>query len=314
MAKFCICGEPVGLCVDCYPQNFKYNKEKDEYKYIGPKIKVTENVNENIPITPTDLPKLEKLETNDEYNKKIFNYISELGKMYSSLLKSSKWSEEVKKENKNNFTKIENKFKSEFRPEMGKKKCNKSDCDCHDCGEKKGKRWTAKKFLITIPKTNLPKQLAIDYYKSVMDLKEIAAAQEHHQDGSLHLHLYMEFVAKKNIKSPKYFKLPNEFEKYGNTVARLDTLGKKTKESVFNYLLKEDKNAISFGFDIKRDRYGKLKEKDIWYKFITGEWSIKDIVLYNPSYITKNLEKLFDRVTDNMVLLNSNKYNTKFIL
>jgi hypothetical protein len=285
MAKICICGEPVGECPDCYPDNFDENGNKN--------------------VINNDLLKLEKLETSSDYNNKIFDYISQLGKLFTKTVESSNWSNEVKINMKNNFINIEKKIKSNFNPKMNKKKCNKSDCDCHDCGEKNGKRWTAKKFLITIAKTEASRTDVLNYYLNNMGLKEIAVARETHKDGDHHLHVYLEFTAKKNIKSPKYFKLPIAFEKYGNTTARIDTLGKKTKEQVFSYLLKEDKKVCNYGFNIRQDVHGKLKQKDIWYKYMIGEWNLKDIVMYDPSYMTKNLRKLTNTIVDNIGFLNS---------
>lgn len=299
MAKICICGEPVGECIDCYPDNFDSNG-----------VRIVEGVENNIvvevPVNNEEIPinnKLEKLETSAEYNNKIFGYISELGKLFTKTVDSSKWSQEVKGNMKNNFLKIEKIIKNEFKPDMGKKKCNKSDCDCHDCGEKKGKRWTAKKFLITIAKTEAPRTEVLNYYLNNMGLKEIAVARETHKDGDHHLHVYMEFTAKKNIKSPKYFMLPNSFEKYGNTMARIDTLGKKTKEQVFSYLLKEDKKVCSYGFNIRQDVHGKLKAKDQWYKIAIEEWTIGDMVLYDPSWLGKDIERLHDRYINNLKYL-----------
>ena len=36
-----------------------------------------------------------------------------------------------------------------------------------------------------------------------------------------------------------------------------------------------------------------------------GEWNLKDIVTYDPSYMTKNLRKLTSTITDNIGFLNS---------
>lgn len=245
---------------------------------------------------------LEKLDNNEDLNKKIFDYLTQMGKMFTKTIESSNWSEKVKKDNKNNFLKIEKNIKKIFKPdEVPRKKCDNSGCSCPDCGEKKGRRWNAKKFLITIPKTEAKKSDVLNYYLKEMHLKEAAIARETHKSGDKHLHLYLEFTAKKNIKSPSYFKLPEEFEKYGNTVANIQTLGKRTKEQVFGYLLKEDKNAFSYGFNIRKDVYGKLKQRDIWYKYAIGEWTIKDIVTYDPSYLVKaDLEKLSGRIIANL--------------
>lgn len=248
-----------------------------------------------------ETPALEKLSFDSNLNKQLLSYISEFGKMYTSLLKSSKWSEPVKKENLNNFQKIEKKFKSSFNDSAIKKRqCDKSNCECKDCVPVKGKRWNAKKFLITFPKTSIDKTTVLKYFVNNFDTKEVAVAQEHHEDGSLHIHCYLEFVAKKNIKSPKYFYLPNKYTVYGNTVANIQTIGKKTKESVFNYLLKEDKQCLSYGFNIHVEKHGKLKRKDIYRKLLEGTWSLKDLVLYDPCFIFENkIENFVNKYIEN---------------
>lgn len=250
--------------------------------------------------------KIEKLSFDENLNKKLLEYISELGKMYSATIKSSKWSEKVKNDNLKNFKKIENKFKSEFDDKaIKRKKCNKSNCECNDCIQPKGKRWNAKKFNITIPKTEAPREKVLHYYRKTLDIKEIAVGRELHEDGTYHLHIYIEFVAKKNIKSPKYFDLPEEFKKYGNIHPNIDTLGKKTKESWFRYITMEDKDCISWGFNIWAERLGKLKPKDIAGKLIHSEWSFKDWILYDPSIIlTKNIEKLYETLEKNIKFCN----------
>ena len=76
------------------------------------------------------------------------------------------------------------------------------------------------------------------------------------------------------------------------------------KEQVFSYLLKEDKKAHSYGFNIRKDVYGKLKTKDIAYKYAIGEWEFSDIITYDPSIIlTKNVKKWNDMITDNWFYL-----------
>lgn len=291
-----------------YSDNKDNNNSENDYKKLEEENRkrleeYKKRRKQNLLRQKEEIP-LEKAETKQDYNNKIFDYISQLGKLFTKTIESSEWSQEVKNNMKNNFINIEKKIKSDFKPNINKKKCNKSDCDCADCGEKTNRRWTAKKFLITIPKTNAPRMEVLKYYKKQMDLKEIAVSQEHHKDGSLHLHCYMEFVAKKNIKSPKYFKLHESFEKYGNTVARIDTLGKRTKESVFNYLLKEDKETISWGFNIHMEKHGKLKLKDMASKLLEGTWTWKELIQYDPSIIfKKNMKHLVELVDENIKYL-----------
>lgn len=255
-----------------------------------------------------DYKKLEKLEPNfdKDLNKKIFDYISQMAKMINTALNTNWKSESAKKDFKNKFIKIEKQFKNEFNSSAIKKKlCNNSGCDCKDCLQPKSKRWNAKKFNISIPKTEAPREEVLHYYRKKLDIKEIAVGRENHKDGTHHLHIYIEFVGKKNIKSPRYFDLNDDFKKYGNIHPNIDTLGKKTKESWFRYITMEDKNCISWGFNIWAERLGKLKPKDIAGKLINSEWSFRDWINYDPSILlTKNINKLYENIESNIKFCN----------
>ena len=81
--------------------------------------------------------------------------------------------------------------------------------------------------------------------------------------------------------------------------AYIETIGRRKKENLYNELLELDSNCEFYGFDIKWDRFGKLKPKEIWYKYVTYEWNIIDIIKYDPSYLTKNLKKIVEKVESN---------------
>ena len=49
------------------------------------------------------------------------------------------------------------------------------------------------------------------------------------------------------------------------------------------------------------DVYGKLKPKELWLKFYTREWSLKEIIKYDPSIIIgKNIERFHQKLNDNL--------------
>lgn len=294
-AKFCICGEPVGLCLDCYPNNFTYNTEKDEYNYTGPKIK---NIDKN------QIP-LEKL--NPISDSVLLSKFTELTKLFYSTMKSCDWSQGLKEEKKKAYRNIENEIKEQLniKENENKKKCDDSGCKCDDCPNIK-KRWTAKKMFLTIDYNEAPKAEIMEYFKNSFNLCKIAVAQEEHKEvkhnTNKHLHLYIEWTAKKDIKNKDYLNLPENFSKYGNIITNIKTIKKQTKENVYSYMLKTDKNCISWGFNIHMDVYGKLKTKELWYKYYTGEWSMKDIIAYDPSIaFGRNLEKIKERIDSNFL-------------
>lgn len=256
--------------------------------------------NKSVPIEKIDY------KFDSELNQKMLSYIKEMSKMIETALKTNWKTEEAKKDFKNKFHKIEKKFINEFNPKsIMKKKCDKSNCECFDCIQPKNKRWTAKKFNITIPKTEAPRKKVLNYYRKKLDVQEIAVGREKHEDGTNHLHIYIQFVAKKNIKNPRYFDLDKSFEQYGNIHANISTLGKKTKESWFRYITMEDKECISWGFNIWSERLGKLKLKDIAGKLLNGEWKLRDLIKYDPSIIlTKDLNKYTELIEKNIKLVN----------
>lgn len=286
--KFCICGEPVGECEDCYPKTEKIEK-----------LEPVGECNDNY-------PKIEKLEPISD--SVLLSKFTELTKLFYSTMKSCDWSEDLKEEKKKAYRNIENVIKKQLNitEDKNKKKCDNSDCKCTDCTPTK-KRWTAKKMLLTIPYNSAPKELVMDYYKNNYNICKIAIAQEEHKEFNtkyntdLHLHLYIEWTAKKDIKNPSYLNLDDEFKQFGNINVDIETIRKRTKENVYSYLLKTDKNAKSWGFNIHYDAYGKLKKKELWYKYYTGEWSMKDIVAYDPSIAYgRDLIKLKDKIDTNL--------------
>lgn len=295
----CICGIESGKCVDCYPQNFRYDSEKDTYYYIADK-KIEKNLPPKSPILNVEKDvKLEKLES-----KKIdiLEYVGKLGKLFTTVIKSSNYSEKVKNDLNKEFNSVEKYLKLQLKEE------NKEFVD------KKSKQFRkyARKFFITIPKTEAPKKDVLNYYvkNPKMNIQKAAIAQENHKDGSLHLHVYLEFCAKKDIRKMDYFNLPEEYKQYGNISADWDTIKKRTKENIFGYMLKSDKNAYSYSFNIRKAALGKLKQKEIWYKIAIGEWTIKDYILYDPSIIgTINVKKLTERFIDNMSYIKNNHWN-----
>lgn len=236
----------------------------------------------------------------------IVEKVSALAKLYLTALKSSKWSHKVQEDNKSNFVTIERSLK-EGMPSLSKNPSSKDSSrnSKKTYSKKDGTRLTAKKFFLTISKNNTPKKELLEYYlqHSKMNVVKAAVCSEKHKDGSDHRHVYLEFAAKKDIKKMDFFNLSEDFKKYGNISVKVDTIRKKTKENIYSYMLKADKNVFSYGFNIRQDVYGKLKPKELWYKVAIGEWTIGDVVKYDPSYLTKNISKLDDRISDNLKYL-----------
>lgn len=246
-------------------------------------------------------PKTPKIEPIKENKIDIIEYLGKLGKLFTTVIKSSNYSDHVKSNLNKEFNKVEKYLKDQLKEE------NKELID------KKPKQFRkyARKFFLTISKTEASKKDVLDYYlnNKKMNIQKAAIAQESHKDGSHHLHVYLEFCAKKDIRKMDYFNLPEEYKEYGNINTDWDTLKKNTKENVFSYMLKSDKEAYSYSFNIRQAALGKLKQKEIWYKIAIGEWTLKDYILYDPSLLgSSNIKSLANKFTDNMSYIKNNHW------
>lgn len=142
-------------------------------------------------------------------------------------------------------------------------------------------------MFLTISKTDVSRELVLEYYKNNF--------------------VYIDWTANKDINSPHYLNLPEEYACYGNIHTKIDTIKKRTKENIYSYMIKTDKQAISWGFNLHKDAIGKLKPKELWYIFYTVEQSLRDVVEYDPSIaVGRNLEKLYERLTDSLLCVRQN--------
>jgi len=96
-------------------------------------------------------------------------------------------------------------------------------------------------FFLTYPQCPLPTQEAISQliYDNHPHVKEYIAAEETHQDGSPHLHVYLLMKKKKNIKNPRHFDLTGPFTEtyhgnYQNARSRTKVLRYIMKTGVYD--------------------------------------------------------------------------------
>lgn len=68
-----------------------------------------------------------------------------------------------------------------------------------------GFRLNCRQFFLTYPKCTLSQQELLDLIPNKENIKNYYISQEKHQDGTPHLHAYIEYSTKKNIKDPKHF-------------------------------------------------------------------------------------------------------------
>lgn len=66
-------------------------------------------------------------------------------------------------------------------------------------------RINAKQFFITYPQCPIPKEGVYDLFDKSFNPEELIVAEEKHEDGNKHLHVYVKFEKKLNIKDPRHF-------------------------------------------------------------------------------------------------------------
>lgn len=118
-------------------------------------------------------------------------------------------------------------------------------------------RVTAKEFFFTWSQCPAPRQVAMDLMLSKGDVAWAKVAQEHHQDGNLHLHGVVNYLVKKNFKDCRAF----DFEFEGK-VYHPNFQAARNMRAVTNYHFKEDDDKLEFGTESFVDTIIGLKRKD----------------------------------------------------
>lgn len=100
-------------------------------------------------------------------------------------------------------------------------------------------RVQAKHFSLTYPQFSCDRQEIFAFFATKGDLKRAIVAIESHQDGNKHLHVYLEYQRKINIKRQSFFDFMG---------AHPNLQATRNPNAWINYCRKEDKEALVYGF------------------------------------------------------------------
>lgn len=156
----------------------------------------------------------------------------------------------------------------------------------------RGFRVAAKQFFLTFP------QVAPSTYDDIVSmlqtsqdnsLESAIIATEKHKDGNPHLHIYIAFHQKKNIKDPKYF------DKYFHPATRdyhCNIQSVRSKKSVWKYITKDGMyTTIGIPRAFVEDLVGKNDLTDI-LKFADEALDLVAIREKYPEFTFRNYDKL----------------------
>ena len=142
--------------------------------------------------------------------------------------------------------------------------------------EDRGKnfRMQGKCFFLTYPKCDVTKEDCLRSLELKGDIEEYIICREKHQDETNHLHVYVKYRVKKDIKNNKYFDLEGQHGSY-ETV--------KNKFAVMKYVQKGDDYISNFDLKVKEDcRLN--KKRDISRELMNGR-ALTEVVEDNPELL-----------------------------
>lgn len=143
-------------------------------------------------------------------------------------------------------------------------------------------RINAKRFFLTYPKCTLSKEELRDELEKMHSIDHYIISEEKHEDGTPHLHAYIQFTKKLNIKDANHFNIKNF---HPNTQAVKD------KVSCIRYV-KKDGNYIenlTYDFNDPHDFIKRKKNYDAWVDY-NEQLKLKDID-YPINFLGINIDK-----------------------
>ena len=142
-----------------------------------------------------------------------------------------------------------------------------------------------KTFFLTFPHCEYEKKKVFDFFLVKHKPNVLIVSQELHQDGSHHLHLWLEFENRITIRDPNYFDLP---ENHCN-IGHMEDKKRNSKNNVIRYLTKFDKDPLVYGTEIN------FKKRGIICEYLKNGESLTKIIdmfpeeLYNYDKLRNNI-------------------------
>lgn len=99
-------------------------------------------------------------------------------------------------------------------------------------------RLNAKHIFLTYPRYSTDKQALFNYINNKYEIKRAVIAEETHEDGTKHMHAYVEFARKVDIRNWNTF----DYEDH-----HCNLQAARKPDACINYCQKEDLNPLLFG-------------------------------------------------------------------
>lgn len=155
---------------------------------------------------------------------------------------------------------------------------------------KKAFRMDAKQFILTFPQCDVKKEVAVErlQQKWKEELKGYIVCEEAHKDGTPHLHVFLLFHRRKDVRRTDFFDFIGG--KHGSyEVAR------SVRGSV-EYVTKGG-NYIVEGLDVEAIKKKRAQKNETYAKMLLDGKSVSEINQIDPGYVMINKRKLEDYQT-----------------
>lgn len=120
-------------------------------------------------------------------------------------------------------------------------------------------RFQATNVFLTYSQCPISKEQLLLYIRSIIQIKEYCIAEEQHQDGRPHLHVFLQLTTRLNTTRPRYFDVTHE-----GIVYHPNTQAVKSIKNVSEYITKDDNYIFS-------DKFKNLQQPQTWSDMVQAE-------------------------------------------
>lgn len=153
-------------------------------------------------------------------------------------------------------------------------------------------RFKAKSVFLTYPQCPIPKEHALTLLRTKFgesDGTHYLIGQETHQDGSFHIHVFIERETVIDTVNERHFDL--EWE--DNVIFHPNITAPRNKTDVINYITKDDKTPVKWPVTWEYETTGKRKGKwEIATPFLLQGQDAKTLLKSMPDFVLGNLKKV----------------------
>lgn len=159
-------------------------------------------------------------------------------------------------------------------------------------------RLDAKHLFLTYPKCNVPKEEAFEILGKLFDCNKLAVGHELHEDGSDHLHVYIELTRRKHFNRPDFADIVYKQETFHGNYQSC-----RSYKAVFKYVSKGNDVKANFTFDDLKSHTRKEIAKMILEKNMSSHEAVTEYpqLLFGYKRFKADLEQYKRDIEDTRV-------------